>query len=146
MRQITEIVVHCSATPAGKPFHASDIDKWHRAKGWAGIGYHFVICLDGSIEPGRPVEEAGAHVEGHNAHSIGICYIGGVDARNQPADTLNPRQADSLDHLLHALRSKYGPQTQIMGHRDFPNVHKACPSFDVASWCRKHGIDPSPKR
>lgn len=140
MRDIKELVVHCSATPAGKAFHAADIDRWHRERGWNGIGYHYVIALDGSIEPGRPVAEVGAHVAGHNAHSIGICYIGGMNAQNTaPANTLNSRQAESLKLLLHSLRAKY-PKTRILGHRDFPNVHKACPSFDVAQWCAALGI------
>ena len=142
MRQINELVVHCSATPAGKPFHASDIDKWHRAQGWNGIGYHFVIPLDGSIEPGRELDVVGSHVSGHNANSIGICYIGGMNAQKTAAsNTLNERQADGLDLLLRSLRSKY-PNAKILGHRDFPKVAKACPSFDVAAWCRSRGLDP----
>lgn len=140
MRPIKELVVHCSATPAGKAFRAADVDKWHRAQGWASIGYHYVITLDGSIEPGRDVEEAGAHVSGHNANSIGICYIGGMNAQGTaPADTLNARQADALELLLHGLRAKH-PAAHILGHRDFPGVKKACPSFDVAQWCDKRGI------
>lgn len=141
MRPINELVVHCSATPAGKPFHASDIDRWHRERGWDGCGYHYVITLDGSIEPGRDVTEAGAHVAGHNAHSIGICYIGGMNAQNTAAaDTLNDRQALALELLLLGLRAKYGQTVEILGHRDFPNVAKECPSFDVADWCASRGI------
>lgn len=141
MRTINELVVHCSATPAGKPFRAADIDRWHREKGWAGIGYHFVIPLDGSIEPGRGVDLVGAHVEGHNANSIGICLIGGVDARGNPAETFNERQYAALELVLSGLRAKY-PKARIQGHRDFPGVKKACPSFDVRAWCQEHGIDP----
>lgn len=141
MRPIAALVVHCSATPAGKAFHASDIDRWHRDRGWNGIGYHFVITLDGSIEPGRELEEVGAHVEGHNKDSIGICYIGGMNAQNTAAaDTLNPRQADALQLVLQGLRARW-PQARILGHRDFPNVHKECPSFDVRSWCTTRGLD-----
>lgn len=139
MRAINELVVHCSATPAGKAFHASDIDRWHREKGWESIGYHFVITLDGSIEPGRPVEEAGAHVQGHNANSIGICLVGGVDATGTPAATFNERQYDALALVLHGLRAQF-PTSRILGHRDFPKVAKACPSFDVKAWCAKRGI------
>lgn len=141
MRPITALVVHCSATPAGKPFRAADIDRWHREKGWAGIGYHFVIPLDGSVEPGRELAEIGAHVEGHNRDTIGICLIGGVDATGKPANTFNQRQFDALEHQLNALRAKW-PKARICGHRDFPNVNKACPSFDVRAWCRTKGIDP----
>lgn len=140
MRQINELVVHCAATPAGKAFHASDIDKWHRGQGWSGIGYHYVITLDGCIEPGRDVETAGAHVSGHNANSIGICLIGGMNAQNTaPANTFNERQFDALELLLNGLRAKW-PAAIILGHRDFPNVAKACPSFDARGWCRDRGI------
>lgn len=142
MRQIKELVVHCSATPAGKAFRAADIDKWHRAQGWNGIGYHYVIPLDGSIEPGRELEVVGSHVQGHNADSIGICYIGGMNAQNTAAqDTLNPRQADALELVLRGLRAKF-PGAKILGHRDFAGVKKACPSFDVAAWCKARGLDP----
>lgn len=141
MRTINELVVHCSATPAGKPFRAADIDRWHREKGWAGIGYHFVIPLDGSIEPGRGVDLVGAHVEGHNANSIGICLIGGVDARGNAAETFNERQYAALELALSGLRAKY-PKARILGHRDFPGVKKACPSFDVRAWCKARGLDP----
>lgn len=141
MRPITSLVVHCSATPAGKPFRAADIDRWHREKGWDGIGYHFVIPLDGSVEPGRPLDEIGAHVEGHNRDTIGICLIGGVDSAGQPASTFNLRQFDALELQLRALRAKF-PGAKILGHRDFPGVKKACPSFDVRAWCRSRGLDP----
>ena len=133
MRQIDGLVVHCAATPAGKPFRASDIDRWHRERGWLGIGYHYVIPLDGSIEPGRNVEAVGAHVSGHNARTIGICYIGGMDASNRaPQNTLNEAQAKALRLLLDALRARW-PRATIRGNRDYPNVAKACPSFDVRS-------------
>lgn len=139
MRSIDEIVVHCAATPAGKPFRAADIDRWHRERGWSGIGYHYVICLDGSIEPGRELEEAGAHVAGHNANSIGICLIGGVDASGKPANTFNARQFDALELVLRGLKARW-PLAKILGHRDFPGVAKACPSFDVREWCAARSI------
>lgn len=88
MRKITELILHCSATPEGKDFSTTDIDRWHKARGFKMIGYHYVIRLDGTIEQGRPLEMTGAHCKGHNAHSIGICYIGGSTpraARRTPA-------------------------------------------------------------
>ncbi|MBP5691206.1 MAG: N-acetylmuramoyl-L-alanine amidase, partial [Bacteroidaceae bacterium] len=78
MRKITEIIIHCSATPQGVDYTVADIDRWHRQRGFNKIGYHYVIYRDGSIHQGRPVEEIGAHCIGHNAHSIGVCYIGGL--------------------------------------------------------------------
>lgn len=141
MRQIDTIAIHCSATREGQPFGASDIDKWHRAQGWNGIGYHFVIKLDGTRETGRPLERAGSHVAGHNARSIGICYIGGVAADGKtPKDTRTPAQTAALKRLVGELLARF-PGAKVKGHRDFPGVAKACPSFDVAAWLREAGLD-----
>ncbi|WP_336814821.1 N-acetylmuramoyl-L-alanine amidase [Bosea sp. MMO-172] len=82
MRDITHIVIHCTATPAGREVTIKEIDTWHRQAGFAKIGYHYVIHLDGSVSKGRPEEEVGAHVSGHNATTIGISYVGGVDAND----------------------------------------------------------------
>lgn len=79
MRNIDSIIVHCSATKAGLDFTATDIDRWHRERGFNGIGYHYVIRLDGKLEKGRDVTLAGAHCKGWNERSVGICYIGGLD-------------------------------------------------------------------
>ena len=129
MRQITEIIIHCSATPEGRDYTVADIDRWHRARGFRQIGYHYVIYRDGSIHIGRPLNEAGAHCQGHNAHSIGICYIGGLakDGRT-PKDTRTPEQRNSLRTLLHQLWEDYLRAT-IHGHYEF--APKACPSFRV---------------
>ena len=77
MRKITEIIIHCSATIEGKDYTVADIDRWHRARGFRNIGYHYVIYRDGSIHGGRPIRETGAHCAGLIVHSIGICYFGG---------------------------------------------------------------------
>lgn len=78
MRQINEIIIHCAATPEGRNFTVADIDKWHKQQGWRGIGYHFVIYIDGSVHKGRPVEDVGAHCLNHNAHSIGCVLHRGL--------------------------------------------------------------------
>lgn len=126
------IVLHCSATPEGKKFTVKDIDRWHRQKGWNGVGYHLVVLLDGTVEQGRPIDAVGAHVEGWNSTSIGICYIGGVSADdpNVAKDTRTPAQKAALESLLIDLKAKY-PKAKILGHRDFPDVKKACPCFDA---------------
>ena len=80
MRQIKYIILHCTATREGKAFTAADIDRWHRARGWNGIGYHYVVRLDGTVEHGRPEAQIGAHCVGVNATSIGVCYVGGLAA------------------------------------------------------------------
>lgn len=129
MRKITEIIVHCSATPEGQNFTAEDIDRWHKQKGWQGIGYHYVIELDGSVHKGRNEEVIGAHCLGHNAYSIGVCYIGGLDKWTKaPKDTRTDAQKQALIDLLKSLKEKY-PNAIIYGHRDFSK--KDCPCFDA---------------
>lgn len=129
MRKIDKILVHCAATPEGKNFTVEDIDKWHRARGFKKIGYHFVIYNDGSVHKGRDIEEIGAHCTNHNSRSIGICYIGGVAKDGKtPKDTRTEPQKIALLELLKELKVKY-PKAEIYGHRDFAN--KACPSFDA---------------
>lgn len=129
MRQIKEIIIHCANSPEGRDVRAEDIKRWHtKERGWKDIGYHYIIDLDGTIEPGRPIEVSGAHCTGHNADSIGICYVGGCDAEMQPKDTRTEEQKASLITLLKYLVAKY-PGAKIYGHRDFSS--KACPSFDA---------------
>lgn len=129
MREIKRIIIHCSASPSGRADTIEDIDRWHRARGWNGCGYHYVIHLDGTVHPGRPESEIGAHCTGYNSTSIGICYIGGMneDLRT-PADTRTEAQKQALLTLLRELRTRY-PKARILGHRDL--AHKACPSFDA---------------
>jgi N-acetylmuramoyl-L-alanine amidase len=129
MRDIDKIIIHCSATPEGVHFDASRIDKWHRDRGWSGIGYHYVILLDGTIEYGRDIKKNGAHTLGHNTGSIGICYIGGMDKEMKNAkDTRTDEQKESLILLLKTLK-KFHPGATIYGHRDFSS--KKCPSYDA---------------
>lgn len=129
MRKITNIIVHCSATPEAKPFTVADIDRWHRQRGFASIGYHYVVYLDGSIHAGRPLSQVGAHCQGHNVNSIGVCYIGGMTADNKhPKDTRTPEQKLALIELLKHLKQQF-PKAVIHGHCDF--AAKACPSFDA---------------
>lgn len=129
MRRIDKIIIHCSATAEGKAFYAKDIDKWHKARGWKGIGYHYVIDLDGKVEKGRPVEQIGAHCTNHNKYSIGICYIGGLAKDGKtPKDTRTKEQKEALWGLIRELLCKY-PKATIHGHNEF--AAKACPSFNV---------------
>ena len=132
MRNITHLVIHCTATAQGKEVSVKEIDRWHRARGFRCIGYHYIIHLDGKVSIGRPESEAGAHVEGHNSTSIGISYVGGVDANdvNKAVDTRTPAQKEALLKLLRELKGRY-PKAVIQGHRDFPKVAKACPCFNA---------------
>ncbi len=136
MRYITHLVVHCSATPPSSDIGRDSIDSYHRSLGWQGIGYHYVIRRSGLIEIGRPIEQVGAHVSGHNAHSVGICLIGGVDARGKAENNFTPPQFASLRKLLEVLLLMW-PAADICEHRDFPGVAKDCPCFDVRQWWRE---------
>lgn len=128
MRKIDKIILHCSATKEGQGFAVEDIDRWHKARGFAKIGYHKVIYLDGSIHNGRPLEQIGAHTLGHNATSIGICYIGGLDENGKPKDTRTKEQKEALINLVNTLKAEY-PGAKVYGHYEF--AAKACPCFDV---------------
>jgi N-acetyl-anhydromuramyl-L-alanine amidase AmpD len=129
MRTITLIIVHCSAVRPDQMSSAAQIDTWHRERGFhLGIGYHYVIRRDGAIEPGRPEYMVGAHCKNHNAHSIGVCYEGGLDIRGQPADTRTAEQKAAMRQLLEDLHRRY-PRAVIVGHHDL-NPLKACPCIE----------------
>lgn len=129
-RPIWEIVVHCTATPEGRDVSVETIRGWHRKNGWSDIGYHYVVALDGAVQAGRPEANIGAHVAGHNAGTIGISYVGGVDAKMRPKDTRTPAQREALMAACRALIAKYPGIRKVSGHRDY-DQGKACPSFDV---------------
>ena len=131
MRTISFIVLHCSAVKPNQQSSAADIDLWHKGRGWKGIGYHALVRRDGTIEYGRRLDEVGAHVAGHNRHSIGICYEGGLDSAGRPADTRTPQQVRALRELVERMHA-YFPQAVIVGHHDL-NPMKACPCFDAVS-------------
>jgi N-acetylmuramoyl-L-alanine amidase len=135
------IAIHCSATGPKQDIGAKDIDRWHRAKGWKCIGYHYVIRRNGTVEEGREEKVIGAHVENWNSNSLGICMVGGVNADdiNKAENNFTPQQFASLKQLLIDLKTRY-PKAKIQGHRDFPNVKKACPSFEVKDWLKTVGL------
>ena len=135
-RFIKEIIVHCTATREGQDMTVEQIRKDHKMQGWSDIGYHYVIYRDGTIHEGRSQDLVGAHCTGHNSHSIGVAYVGGLENRPnvpyiqlRPKDTRTPEQKKALRQLLQSLKLTY-PDATIYGHRDF-NKKKACPSFDA---------------
>jgi len=129
MREINKIIIHCSATREGENFEVAEIRKWHLARGFNDIGYHFYIDLYGEIHKGRDISKIGAHCKGHNRNSIGICYCGGVEADGKtPKDTRYDCQKESLIAVLRTLKAMY-PNAVIHSHNDFAN--KACPSFNA---------------
>ena len=139
MRKISEIILHCSATPAGMDIGAGEIRRWHmEGNGWQDIGYHWVIRRGGSVEKGRPECMAGAHCKGHNAHSIGVSLVGGTakDVRI-PEDNFTGAQFAALAGLVKELKERY-PGAELHGHCEF--AAKACPVFSVREFRRKWGV------
>jgi len=134
MRKIEFIIIHCTATPEGRPVTVADVTAWHKQKGFKTIGYHYLIGLNGEIWKGRDENEIGAHCEGHNATSIGVCYVGGLAKDGVTAkDTRTKKQSDALVKLIKELKAKY-TSAVIHGHNEF--AAKACPSFDVQQWLK----------
>ena len=144
MRPINLIVIHCSATKEGADYSTDWIRSEHIRRGFRDVGYHYVIRLDGTIEMGRPIEEAGAHVKGYNDHSIGVCYIGGLDSKGKPVDTRTVMQHHALRACVDMLKIRFG-DVPVKGHRDLsPDVNhdgqvthdewlKSCPCFSVTT-------------
>lgn len=132
MRQINEIIIHCTATPEGRDVTVEQIREWHvKGNGWSDVGYHYIIDLDGKVHPGRPIQQPGAHCKGHNAKSIGIVYVGGLAADGKtPKDTRTPAQRIALRQLIAQLQEQF-PESwgNIHGHNEY--AAKACPSFNV---------------
>ena len=129
MREIKKIVLHCTATLPSMDIGVEEIDRWHKRRGWRGCGYHIVIRLDGTAEYGRPLEQVGAHVRGHNYDSIGIAYVGGYDENKKAKDTMNEEQEATFLDLVDELRQAFGYDIEVKGHNDYS--YKACPCFKV---------------
>ena len=138
MRKIDKIIIHCTATPEGRPVTVKEVDAWHRQRGFTKIGYHYLIGLNGEVWQGRTLEEVGAHTTNHNSNSIGICYVGGLATDNKtPKDTRTNMQKVALGNLIIACKKNY-PNATVHGHCEFAN--KACPCFDVKKWLKEIGL------
>jgi len=132
MRKITEIIIHCTATPEGRATTVADVTAWHKQRGFTTIGYHYLIGLNGEVWKGREENIMGAHCQGHNEFSIGVCYVGGLAKDGKTAkDTRTAAQTSSLMQLLKDLKLRY-PGATIHGHNEY--AAKACPSFNVKNW------------
>ena len=134
MRKVTLIVLHCDGIRPNQHNSVKKIDAYHKSKGWKGIGYHFWVNRQGQVFTGRRLDEVGAHVVGHNKHSIGICYEGGLDSAGNPADTRTPQQVRALRELVERMHA-YFPNALIVGHHDL-NPMKPCPCFDAVTTYR----------
>jgi N-acetyl-anhydromuramyl-L-alanine amidase AmpD len=135
----THCIIHCSATPPSMDIGAEEIDQWHKANGWNGIGYHYVIRRDGMVELGRPLQDIGAHARGYNSCSVGVCMVGGTreDYKDRPENNFTPEQWGALAFLLNNITNTYRG-IKIIGHNDVAD--KACPSFDVQEY-----LNPKPQ-
>ncbi len=131
MRTINLIVVHCSATRCDRPFPVIALIRCH-ADRFGFTGYHYYITRNGRTYQTRHEQLIGAHAKGYNEHSLGVCYEGGLNKQGKPADTRTKAQKQALLKLLRRLKKEH-PQAQILGHRDLPDVKKACPCFDAKS-------------
>ena len=145
-RKIDKIVIHCTATKSSPEYNYSvdTIRNWHKKRGFRDIGYHFLVRFT-DVQPGRPIEEMGAHTKGFNKSSIGIAYYGGLDENGKPADTRTELQKDMLLGLLKRLKERF-PNASIHGHRDLASVdkdgngvgkgefYKSCPCFEVETY------------
>ena len=128
-REIKLLVIHCSATRCNGSFPVERLRECHLQRGFRDIGYHFYITRDGEIHRGRALEKIGAHCRNHNAHSVGVCYEGGLDANGKPKDTRTLEQKGALLALLRELKRQF-PKALVVGHRDL-NPMKGCPCFDA---------------
>lgn len=141
MREIKEIHIHCTATKEGKSVTVEQIRRWHQARGWSDIGYHFLVQHQ-DYKTGRPIEKMPASAKGHNKHAIAVAYAGGLDENGKPKDTRTPRQKELLFKLLTLLKKQH-PKAKIVGHRDLsPDKNgdgeitsdewlKSCPCFNA---------------
>lgn len=136
MRDIDYIVIHCAATKPSMDVPIERVKKWHLDRGWSDIGYHYYITRDGEIHKGRKLSTIGAHVRGYNSKSIGICYEGGINESGEPEDNRTIAQKKSLLKVVQILKFVFS-NAIVQGHRDFPNVNKACPSFDAKNEYKK---------
>ena len=138
-RKVNQLIIHCAATRPKMDIGAKEIRDWHvKGNGWADIGYHYVIRRDGRIEDGRPVDQIGAHVQGQNTGSIGICLVGGIDDAGKPQSNFTEDQWHSLELAVRAFKMVH-PNATIHGHNEY-DKGKACPSFDVQKWLKQENL------
>lgn len=144
-RDITEVVVHWTATYTNQDIGAEEVHEWHKQKGWSGIGYHYIVRRDGRIQRGRPISKQGAHANdnGHNKYSIGIAFAAGYNCPSGTknpnkfisADSITPQQMRSFDMFMSAFYDEW-PGGQAWGHVDTDNKGKTDPGFSVQEYVK----------
>lgn len=129
MRRINYIAVHCTATTQNATVESIK-RYWKEQLGWSAPGYHYIIKPSGEVVRLLTEDKPSNGVAGYNSQTVNISYIGGIDAGNKPVDNRTQAQKASMLLLLGQLKGRY-PNAVIQGHRDFPNVNKACPCFNA---------------
>jgi N-acetylmuramoyl-L-alanine amidase len=140
LRNIKYIVVHCTATP---PTTTVESIKryWKEQRGWSDTpGYHYLIQRQGNLIQLLDESKNSYGVYAHNSNCISLAYIGGIDKDGKPQDNRTDAQKHSMFDLIVSLTEKY-PNAQVLGHRDFAGVKKACPCFDVKKWLSEYEPD-----
>lgn len=138
MRNIEYIVLHCTATPQATSVQ-SILNYWKDSLGWRNPGYHYIIKADGQSVNLLPIDQVSNGVAGYNSKSIHISYVGGIDFKGRAFDNRTAAQISTQMTLIKKLKAQF-PTAKIKGHRDFPNVKKECPSFDVSTWLKEVGL------
>lgn len=139
---INFITIHCTATPEGRDNKAAEVTRWDIER-FGQPSYHYVIELDGDVVQTLRENQRGAHTGGHNTGNLGVSYVGGtttLNAGGTPKDTRTPAQKTAMEALVRRLLAAH-PNAKVRGHRDWPRVAKACPSFDTKAWLTSIGLE-----
>lgn len=140
LRNIKYIVVHCTATPTTTTLESIK-RYWKEQRGWGDTpGYHYFIKRDGTIVQLLDEKKNSYGVYKHNSECISIAYVDGIDKDGKPVDNRSDAQKHAMFDIIVRLTEKY-PKAEVLGHRDFPGVKKACPCFDVKDWLKNYEPD-----
>jgi N-acetylmuramoyl-L-alanine amidase len=132
VRTIDAIVVHCSDSPDDRDVGVREIRRWHTEQppagnGWSDVAYHYIVRRNGEVELGRFESEIGAHVNGRNSKTIGVCWVG----RDKPTE----EQLDKLEALVVELAYRYELGVhQVFGHSEAVRTGKTCPNLDMVAF------------
>lgn len=129
MRDVRYIVVHCTATAQSATVTAI-VNFWQNVRKWKSPGYHIIVKPNGEAVRLAKDEVVTNGVAGFNSQSLHVCYIGGVTQNGTPIDNRTEQQKETIQKIIREWKLKY-PKAIVQGHRDFPNVRKACPSFNA---------------
>lgn len=142
MLPITDLTVHCTATPQGRDNTAAEVTRWDIER-FGQPSYHGVCELDGEVVQTLRDDELGCHTAKRNSHNLGLSYVGGTTSLNsgaKPLDTRTSEQKAGMEAWIRRKLAEHPSIVRIRGHRQWPGVNKACPSFDVHEWLHSIGL------